>query len=211
MGRWQTRLATAEKSADTPQTETFKTLKTPAEHVLKVLRVPPLGEYENFSTSDEQPSDADVAAAEWEERAAVLEFDEGLPRDAAERLAAEQAGISKIGGTLPLLYVPNFGSVDSYPANPSTAEVRDVEARSKTRDDSYPLRPAGWLPEPGHGVGILATPAVEVDPEEYDAHLDQLIAEYPSGSAEAAKLAFAKRKGWCVERGAERIFVRGRM
>lgn len=194
MGRWQSRLATAEKNANTLQDRTDKTDKTPSKPVLSVLSVPDLGECTNFSADEPSPSDDEVAAAEWEERAAILEHDVGLPRAEAERLATEQ-----------------FVGADNF-ATPQTSERSEVLQQNAPKpgsDASPALRPASWLPEPSPGIRILR-PAVEVEAAEYDTHLDAIIAALPAGSDERARLAFAKRKGWCFERDGEGIFTRGR-
>lgn len=78
MGRWLALLR--DESAHTPSVLTDKTPTTQAEGVLQVLSVPREGVSANSAGAA-----ADIEA--FEERAAILEFDAGLPRDEAERQA----------------------------------------------------------------------------------------------------------------------------
>lgn len=97
MGRWLDRLRGDVKNRETHQSGTDKTDRTSPEGVSSVLSVPsgrvsefyfvPWHLREAFEAG--QFDDALLQEA-YEERAAILEFDEGLPRDEAERLARDQ-------------------------------------------------------------------------------------------------------------------------
>lgn len=103
MGRWLARLRDAENIPERPPGVTLKTIKTPSREVLKVLKVgggglsnkknddglspEPPAIAKPITFSDLSPEDQ-IAA--FEERAGILEYDEGLPRDEAEQLAREQ-------------------------------------------------------------------------------------------------------------------------
>lgn len=204
MGRWLSRLAD-EKNMETPGGVTDKTDKTSSKPVPSVLSVCQRGVCKNFFAAGQQPSDVEVAAAEREERAAILEHDEGMPRDEAERLAADEVGRSETGFDAN----PVSSPADSLGPKPDAAGACAPKAAPKPPVASPALRPPGWRPEPGPGITILR-PAVEVSAVEYDRHFDAMIEALPAGSAEHGRMAFAKRKGWVVDRGSERIFTRGR-
>jgi len=84
MGRWLNQLRGANFSK-TPGGPTDKTDETPFSIGSVSSVSTPSGPFQNFHGWDE---------ADWhfafEERAAILEYDEGLPRAEAEALAAEQ-------------------------------------------------------------------------------------------------------------------------
>lgn len=84
MSKWLDRLREHEKNRRMQGNETLKTFKTPETEVSRVLKVRSGQESENFS------SPPDEAQAAFDERAGILEFDCGLPRDEAERLARIQ-------------------------------------------------------------------------------------------------------------------------
>lgn len=84
MSKWLDRLREQEKKRRMAQSGTDKADKSRSEGVLSVLSVRPGQESENFSHS---PDDAQAA---FDERAGILEYDCGLPRDEAERLARIQ-------------------------------------------------------------------------------------------------------------------------
>jgi hypothetical protein len=84
MSKWLDRLREHEKNRRMRGNETLKTFKTPEMEVSRVLRVRSGQESANFS------SPADDAQAAFDERAGILEYDCGLPRDKAERLARIQ-------------------------------------------------------------------------------------------------------------------------
>lgn len=88
MSKWLNRLREHEENRRSREAETLKTLKTPEKEVSRVLRVQIGRELANFSPSATPANDD--AAAQFEERAAILEYDEGLSRDEAERLARLQ-------------------------------------------------------------------------------------------------------------------------
>jgi hypothetical protein len=101
MGRWLNRLRQAEKFPETPGHGTDKTDKTPSDRLLSVLSVRHRAVFTK-KMSDENALEPPVIAepfapagledqiAAFEERAGILEYDEGLPRAEAERLAREQ-------------------------------------------------------------------------------------------------------------------------
>lgn len=84
MSKWLDRLREHEKNRRMQGNETLKTFETPETEVSRVLKVHSRQESEIFSHS---PDDAQVA---FDERAGILEYDCGLPRDEAERLARIQ-------------------------------------------------------------------------------------------------------------------------
>lgn len=84
MSKWLDRLREHEKNRRAGQNGTDKTDESRPERVLSVLSVRSGRETANFSRS---PDDAQAA---FDERAGILEFDSGLPRDEAERLARIQ-------------------------------------------------------------------------------------------------------------------------
>jgi hypothetical protein len=84
MSKWLERLREHEKNRRMAQTGTDKTDKSQSERVLSVLSVRSERESAGFSHS------LDDAQAAFDERAGILEFDSGLPRDEAERLARIQ-------------------------------------------------------------------------------------------------------------------------
>lgn len=84
MSKWLDRLREHEKNRRMAQNGTDKTDKSRSEGVLSVLSVRSGQESENFSLSPED------ARAAFDERAGILEYDCGLPREEAERLARIQ-------------------------------------------------------------------------------------------------------------------------
>lgn len=93
MSKWLERLREHEKSRQMGQSETFKTIETPETEVLRVLKGCPRQESENFS--DTASLAGDEAASHYEERAAILEYDCGLSRAEAERLARMQISATR--------------------------------------------------------------------------------------------------------------------
>lgn len=85
MSKWIDRLREHEKRKQARQNDTDKTAKTHDLGVSSVLSVPSGAISANFSEAS--PVTADDAAALYEERAAILEYDQGLSRSEAERLA----------------------------------------------------------------------------------------------------------------------------
>ncbi|WAJ27377.1 hypothetical protein [Antarcticirhabdus aurantiaca] len=81
MGRWLAKLRYAEKNTETALQGTDKTPKNPNAPFLGVLGAPDPSVSAIFSEAH------DDLAMEAEERAATLEYDAGLPRMEAERLA----------------------------------------------------------------------------------------------------------------------------
>ncbi|WP_152044488.1 hypothetical protein [Aureimonas psammosilenae] len=191
MGRWLARLQQDEKNTETLRDGTDKTDKTPSEPVLSVLSVRNPGKSAEFLPDD----------IEREERLAVYgEAEDDAAQERGE--VAHHGRPEKVGGSdlKPTIAAPIRSAKESgklvHSPNVSAGRFED--------------RPANWMPEPGPGVTILR-PAVEVSAAEYDRHLDMMIAALPAGSPEAYRLTFAKKKGWCVDRGRERIFMRGRI
>jgi len=84
MSKWLERLREHEKNRALAGNGTDKTDKRHPEGVSSVLSVRTRGQSENFS-----PSLHDAQAA-FDERAGILEYDGGLPREEAERLARLQ-------------------------------------------------------------------------------------------------------------------------
>lgn len=84
MSKWLERLREHEKNRRMRQNGTDKTDKSQPEGVLSVLSVHSGQESANFPPS---PEDAQAA---FEERAGILEYNCGVPRDEAERLARLQ-------------------------------------------------------------------------------------------------------------------------
>lgn len=88
MSKWLERLREHEKKRQMAGNETDKTPKTSENSISGVLSVRSGRESANFSST--APMMGEENASLYEERAAILEYDEGLPRDEAERLAREQ-------------------------------------------------------------------------------------------------------------------------
>jgi len=88
MGRWLNRIHADDKNTGMPIWRTDRTDGTPNDKVLSVSSVPQKRDPLFFAPSTDQCTTDDDGA--FEERAAILEYDEGLPRAEAERLAADQ-------------------------------------------------------------------------------------------------------------------------
>ncbi|GGD93480.1 hypothetical protein GCM10011390_10320 [Aureimonas endophytica] len=148
-----------------------------------------------------------------------------VPQDAAAKFAEEKTPqraaflddrferekrVAIHGEPAPEAYRAGAQTAENQPQTPAATGFGGGDLEQRRSPDRFQLRPAGWRPEPGPGITLTA-PAIEVGYAEYDRHLDALIAAQPVGSAEAYRLLMAKKKGWVVDRGGERIFVRGRL
>lgn len=85
MGKWLERLREHEKNRAMSRSEALKTIETPGMKLLRVLKVSSRRESAKIPVS-EQMAGAELDSL-CEERAAILEYDCGLPRGEAERLA----------------------------------------------------------------------------------------------------------------------------
>ena len=120
MGKWLSQL---QKNQDTSASGTDKTDKTPSQEVSSVLSVRPRGVFRNFSGNANAPAEGSVSfvsspsghiqnfyslpyragwdeedwQAAFDERAAILEFDGGLSRADAERLAGQEIAEQRKG------------------------------------------------------------------------------------------------------------------
>lgn len=84
MSKWLDRLREHEKNRRMAQTSTDKIDRMPSEAISSILSVRSGQKSENYSSA------AVEAQAAFDERAGILEYDCGLPRDEAERLARIQ-------------------------------------------------------------------------------------------------------------------------
>ncbi|AMJ63056.1 hypothetical protein [Bosea sp. PAMC 26642] len=85
MSKWLDRLREHEKNMHMRRNGTDKIDRMPSEPISAILSVRSEGNSAIFSSAAEED-----AAALYDERAAILEYDAGLPRDEAERLALAQ-------------------------------------------------------------------------------------------------------------------------
>lgn len=88
MGRWLNRVHAGEENTGMPVCLTDRTDGTCDETVLSVSSVSQKRNPSFSFSAGDQPTATDRNA--FEERAAILEYDEGVLRPEAERLAAEQ-------------------------------------------------------------------------------------------------------------------------
>lgn len=88
MGKWLERLREHEKKRQMARNETDKTPIIGETGISGVLSVRSGRESVNFS--EREPMAGEEARSLYEERAAILEYDHGLPRAEAERLARMQ-------------------------------------------------------------------------------------------------------------------------
>ncbi|MBN9440705.1 hypothetical protein [Bosea sp. (in: a-proteobacteria)] len=88
MSKWLARLREHEKNRLLQENGTDKIDRIPSEAISSILSVRPMWDSVNFSPAA-SPANDDAQAA-FDERAGILEYDCGLPRDEAERLARIQ-------------------------------------------------------------------------------------------------------------------------
>lgn len=89
MSKWLERLREHGKNCHMEENGTDKIDRMPSEAISSVLSVRSQRECANFSSEPDDPATA------FEERAAILEYDCGLSREEAERLARLQISLTK--------------------------------------------------------------------------------------------------------------------
>ena len=91
MGKWLTALRATEKQSENPSTSNPQNLQNPPKRGFEGFEGSPSGPFQNFQSGWD--------TADWqfsfEERAAILEHDEGMTRADAEALAAEEIAIQR--------------------------------------------------------------------------------------------------------------------
>lgn len=90
MGRWLNRVHAGEENTGMPVWRTDRTDETVDNEVLSVSSASQKRERQFSDTTDAQHLDGEDQCHALEERTAILEYDEGLSRAEAEKLAADQ-------------------------------------------------------------------------------------------------------------------------